>query len=246
MSVFADSITETRQVLASMHSYFTILININAKDHAKMINICSRAICRKASLSSGARGSSVLRSTTLDTRAHQFHHLGTVRHLNIRHVITQKKPSEMATTKKSTPRANHNDQSPKQHSPEFKSSSSEKRDKAALQHHDIHSLGRIDADKWRSNLVLPPDAFWKKWRSALRPFDAGGLDTAVAFVDRWKLELPKISFAARKHDFPTADRKHVFQCTSQISLALLGVRKVVSYGYSKVRVKLQGRQVCGD
>ncbi|KAG9673570.1 hypothetical protein KCU99_g4944, partial [Aureobasidium melanogenum] len=92
-------------------------------------------------------------------------------------------------------------------------------------------LDRISVNKWRSNLVLPPDDYWKKWKNALNPGDAGGLDTALVFVDRWKDALPKSSFRIKRHEF--SNTGSIFECTSHASLALLGVRTVVSYGYTK-------------
>ncbi|KAH0203382.1 hypothetical protein KCU86_g9235, partial [Aureobasidium melanogenum] len=92
-------------------------------------------------------------------------------------------------------------------------------------------LDCINVNKWRSDLVLPSDAYWKKWKNALNPSDAGGLDTALMFVDRWKDALPKSSFRVKRHEF--SNTGSIFECTSHVSLALLGVRTVVSYGYNK-------------
>lgn len=205
-----------------------------------MLSVYSRAICRKPSSSLGSQRSLPLLSTTLATRAHQSHQLGAVRHLNIRRVVTQKKSSEVAATEESTSQTTLKEQFSERQDPVSKGNFSEKRESAAQRHHS--NSRRIDVDKWRSNLVLPPDAFWKKWRTALKPYDAGGLETALKFVERWKLASPKIIFTAWKHDFPTAGRKRIFVCTSEVPLVLLGVRKVVSYGYSRVRLRLQANQ----
>ncbi|KAH0125382.1 hypothetical protein KCU66_g6947, partial [Aureobasidium melanogenum] len=109
------------------------------------------------------------------------------------------------------------------------SDATDERTLAALQHHK--RLDCINVNKWRSDLVLPSDAYWKKWKNALNPSDAGGLDTALMFVDRWKDALPKSSFRVKRHEF--SNTGSIFECTSHVSLALLGVRTVVSYGYNK-------------
>lgn len=209
-----------------------------------MTSIYLRAICRKASSSLGSQRSFAFLSTALAPRAHQFHQLDTVRHASFRYVVPKRKPSEVAATDKSTLRTTPKDQSFEQHDPVSKGNSSEKRESAAQWHHSLSR--RIEVDKWRSNLVLPSDAYWKKWKSALKTFDAGGLETALTFVERWKLASPKITFTSRKHDFPTVGRKRLFECISQVPLALLGVRKVVSYGYSKVRLRLRANQFYQD
>ncbi|KAG9601664.1 hypothetical protein KCU97_g2404, partial [Aureobasidium melanogenum] len=157
------------------------------------------------------------------------HQLGTVRHLNIRHVITQRKPSEVTNIERSFPKKTVVHRHPRKEATVPHSDPSDERTSAALQHHK--RLDRISVNKWRSNLILPPDAYWQKWENALKPSDAGGLDTALMFVDRWKDALPKSSFRVRRHEF--SNTGSIFECTSHVSLALLGVRTVVSYGYNK-------------
>ncbi|KAH0261604.1 hypothetical protein KCU91_g13913, partial [Aureobasidium melanogenum] len=149
--------------------------------------------------------------SSLDTEARQPRQLGTVRHLNIRHVITQRKPSKDTTIERSLPQKTINSRKPARQATVPYDNPLDKRTSAALQHHK--HLNRVNVNKWRSDLVLPPDAFWKKWENALNPSDAGGLDTAL------RHEISNTGF--------------IYECTSHASLALLGVRTTVSYGYSK-------------
>ncbi|KAH0369241.1 hypothetical protein KCU65_g3451, partial [Aureobasidium melanogenum] len=149
--------------------------------------------------------------------------------LNIRRVITQRKPSEDTTTERNPPKKTIGDRNPARKATPPPGDPSDKRTLAALQHHK--NLDRTDVNKWRSDLVLPPDAFWNKWKNALSPSDAGGLDTALRFVDRWTDALNKSSFRVNPHEFSSTGS--ILECTSHASLALLGVRTTVSYGYTK-------------
>ncbi|KAK6003726.1 hypothetical protein QM012_009497 [Aureobasidium pullulans] len=195
-----------------------------------MIGVCSCALYRTENPALKARGSCALLLTALYTKIHQSHQPGTVRHLNIRRVVTKKKPSEGSTIKKSISESTISNQVPEEKATVSQHDRAEKRSLAVEYH---HYLGRIDVDKWRSRLVLPPDTYWEKWRHSLKTFDAGGLDTAVVFVERWKDTQPRIKFIAKNLVSPDAGHKRVFACIAQISLALLGVREVVSYGYTQ-------------
>lgn len=216
------------------YSCFAFFVDINANTLTRMLNVRSPAISCKAKLALGSRESCLLLSKALDTEARQPRQLGTVRHLNIRHVITQRKPSKDTTIERSLPQKTINSRKPARQATVPYDNSLDKRASAALQHHK--RLDRVNVNKWRSDLVLPPDAFWKKWENALNPSDAGGLDTALRFVDRWQDASTKSSFRVERHEF--SDTGSIYECTSHASLALLGVRTTVSYGYSKVRLRL--------
>lgn len=215
------------------YSCFALLVNIDANDLTRMLSVRSHTICRKAKLTLGLRKSCLLLSKALDTTARQ--QLDTVRHLNIRHVITQRNPSEDTNAERRFSKKTIIDRKPaRQATVPHDNKPLDKRTSAALQHHK--RLDRVNVNKWRSDLVLPPDVFWKQWKNALNPSDAGGLDTALRFVDRWQDASTKSSFRVRSHEF--SNTGSIYECTSHASLALLGVRTTVSYGYSKVHPRL--------
>lgn len=212
----------------------------SAKIRTRMLGVRSRAICHTADSPLGFR---LLLPTAFDTKIYHSHQPRTVRHLNIRHVITERKPSKATTTKRSLPRKTVVDRHPERDATVSHDNPLDKRTSAAALHQH-NRLDRINVNKWRSNLVLPPDTYWKKWKNALKDSDAGGLDTALMFVDRWKDALPKSIFHKKRHEF--SDTGFIYECTSHCSLAVLGVRTVVSYGYNKVRLKLLGCHECRD
>jgi hypothetical protein len=181
------------------------------------------------------------RTTTLGINLYQFHQSGHIRQYNIRHVITKKTPSGITNTSTVSNavigKTSVTEQAATSHDNYLEGQVS-----APLQYiqHTILPgayLEQYDIDEWRSNLILPPDTFWEKWRVELLENDAGGLRTAEKFTERWQNGQLETHIRTAKLVNSNGARK-IFQCTRSPSLPLFGVRKVVSYGYTKVNLRL--------
>jgi hypothetical protein len=187
------------------------------------------------------------RTTTHGTKLYKFYQSGLVRQYNIRHVITKKKSSEITNTSivsdagisktsvKEQAAAPDNDHLEEQVSAPLR----------YIQHTNWPgaNLEDVDVDEWRSNLILPPDEFWEKWSVELTENDAGGLRTAEKFAERWQNGQLEMHIRTARLDGSNGGRR-VFQCTRTLSLPLFGARTVVSFGYTKVRLRLLILQVC--
>jgi hypothetical protein len=187
------------------------------------------------------------RITIHGTKLYKFPQSGPVRQYNLRHVITKKKPSEITNTLSASgavvrkPVVGRQATAPNDDSLEGQVSAPLR----YIQHTDRPgaNLEDVDVDEWRSNLILPPDAFWEKWSVGLTKNDAGGLRTAEKFAERWQNGQLEMRFRTARLDGSNNSRKKL-QCTRTLSSPLFGVRTVVSYGYTKVRLRLLILQVC--
>jgi hypothetical protein len=191
-----------------------------------------RAVSRTVNASGSFLGSCLSPRKTHCGSLYQLHQLVPVRQFNIRRVIT-KKPSETIATQTASDIV-------------VRKPFIEKQASAPLRYIQYtNDLERFDVEKWLSSLVLPRDTFWDKWSAALAQKDAGGLRTAEMFAERWQDEQLETSLRVGKPDYSNGGRK-VFECTRSLSMPLLGVRTVVSYGYTTVCLRLRGLRVFFD
>jgi hypothetical protein len=174
------------------------------------MNFNSRVVTRATTAPGRLLGPRFSPTPTHDTKSNQFYRLGSVRHFKIRHVVTNNKKE---------PAASRNDTFHQEQ----------------ISGPQRYSRQTLDVEDWRSNLILPPDAYWDRWRTALKDIDDGGLRTAESFVERWSDGRPDLSI--RVGNGTNGERK-IFECTSEFSMPLLGLRKVVSYGHDKVCLEL--------
>ena len=98
-------------------------------------------------------------------------------------------------------------------------------------------------EEWRSSLVLPSDEFLNKWAALLQDYDTGGLLTAQKFVERWCDCQPETTFHVREE---TKGDIKISQCTFEVPVPILGLRKVISYGCSRVSLRLLSSRACRD
>jgi hypothetical protein len=181
------------------------------------------------------------RTTTRGRNLYKFHQSGPARQYNIRHVITKKTPSGIINTSTASD-AVISKTSVKEQAAALNDDSLEGQVSAPLRYiqHTKYlgaNVENVIVDEWRSNLILPSAAFWEKWSAELTETDAGGLRTAEKFTERWQTEKLEMHIRTVKLDGSNGGRR-IFQCTKSLSLPLLGVRTVVSYGYTKVRLRL--------
>jgi hypothetical protein len=90
----------------------------------------------------------------------------------------------------------------------------------------------LDVQHWLKCISMPPASYWDAWREALEVVDKGGLATAKKFLYRWADSI-KMSFHRQQREISDGECE-VFACTAHFEMPLLGIRKVVSYGYTAV------------
>jgi hypothetical protein len=187
------------------------------------------------------------RATIHVTNLYKFHQPGHVRQYNLRQVITKKKPSDTTNTPTASDAvvrkkfdetqatAPHDDSLEGQVSAPLR----------YVQHTNLPgaNLENVDVDEWRSNLILPSDAFWERWGVELTENDAGGLRTAEKFAERWQNGQLETAMRTARLDGSNGGRRK-FMCTRTLSLPLFGARTVVSFGYTKVRPRWPILQSC--
>lgn len=164
--------------------------------------------------------------TTQASNLCRSHRLGPVRYFKIRRVVTN---NTVVGTEGTLPN----------YGPLKKTGQALRRDSRPTPNSgtSVESAEHTDADRWRSNLILPPDTYWDRWITSLTENDAGGLLTAEMFVARWNDVPPEISVHVRKEVTGT---RRIYACVSEFSLPLLGLRRVVSYGNNRVSLNLLG------
>jgi hypothetical protein len=148
-----------------------------------------RTVVRTTHLSGGYLGPCISPRTTHGKNLYRFYQFGPVRQFNIRRVITKKKPSEtiaIQTASNTVVRKTSVEKqvtAPNDDSLEGQVSAPLR----TIQHTNGSGtrVEHVNIRNWRSNLILPPNTYFDKWSSALRELDAGGLQTAEAFVGRW-------------------------------------------------------------
>jgi hypothetical protein len=222
-------------------TFFTILPTTTSNAEKTRMSFSLRTVIRAANASGNSLGPCFSPRTTLGRSLYQFHQLVPVRQFNIRRVITKKKSSEATTTQNASNTVvsktfvEKQAIAPADNLLEGQLSAPLR----TIQHTNGSGtrLEHVNIRNWRSNLILPPNTYFDKWSSALRELDAGGLQTAEAFVGRWSDGLPKTSFRGGRR---------LIECTSEFSMPLLGLRKVVSYGRDRVGLEILGFQVCRD
>jgi hypothetical protein len=190
------------------------------------MSFSSRAVIRATTASGRLPRPYLSPRTTQASNLCRSHRLGPVRFFKIRRVVINNTVAEKEVTLpnygplKETGQALRRDSRPTPNSGT-----------------SVESAKHTDADRWRSNLVLPPDSYWDKWRTSLTENDPGGLLTAEKFVRRWNDIPPETDVHVRKEVTGT---RRIYACVSEFSLPLIGLRKVVSYGNNTVSLNLLG------
>lgn len=188
-----------------------------------ILNLHSRAVTRATTTPGSLSRPHLSPRTTHRISLDQFHRLGSVRHFEVRRVVSGSKNGKQATS--------HNDGPSRvaQVTPQLPPSVPLLR----YSRKPVHVEGsQSKVEEWLSNLILPPDTYYDRFSAALTGTDAGGLPTAEKLVFRWSDRLPKVS--TRVWSDPDGKRR-ISECTSEFSMPLLGLRKVISYGHDTVR-----------
>jgi hypothetical protein len=190
------------------------------------MSFSSRAVIRATTASGKLSRLYLPPGTTQASNLYRPHRLGPVRYFKIRRVVTN---NTLAGTEVTLP----NYGPPKETGPALRRKSRPTPNSGT----SAESAEHINADRWRSNLILPPDTYWDKWRTSLTENDAGGLLTAEKFVARWNDIPPETDVHVRKE---VTGMRRIYACVSEFSLPLIGLCKVVSYGNNRVSLNLLG------
>jgi len=191
--------------------------------------LLSRAVARTTA---GLPRPQVLPGTTYIAGCYRCHRLDSVRQFNIRAVTVTEGPY------KSIPKP----------TPSFQALLRDEWSKEQatvpagdLLHFTPRQGASVDSvkivEKWRSGLILPPGEYWNKWTALLKDYEVGGLLTAQKFVQRWCDRQPETAIHVREE---TKGETKISQCTFEVPVPMLGLRRVISYGCSRVSLRLLG------